>query len=37
MLVKRTDDTYMFFHPSFREWLLKGGGNDENKFVCDVK
>ncbi|XP_059471680.1 protein TANC2 isoform X2 [Neocloeon triangulifer] len=37
MLVKRTDDTYMFFHPSFREWLIKGGGNDENKFVCDLK
>ncbi|XP_065353659.1 protein TANC2 isoform X2 [Cloeon dipterum] len=37
MLVKRTDDTYMFFHSSFRDWLLKGNGSEENKYICDVK
>lgn len=23
LLVKRRDNTYMFFHPSFREWLIR--------------
>lgn len=36
-LVKRLDNTYMFFHPSFREWLMRRDDNDSSKFVCDLR
>lgn len=36
-LVKRLDNTYMFFHPSFREWLIRRDENESTKFVCDLR
>ncbi|XP_011302998.1 protein TANC2 isoform X2 [Fopius arisanus] len=36
-LVKRLDDTYMFFHPSFREWLIRRDENESVKFLCDLR
>ncbi|XP_075222893.1 zinc-RING finger and ankyrin repeat domain-containing protein rolling pebbles isoform X4 [Lycorma delicatula] len=37
LLVKRLDNTYMFFHPSFREWLIRRDENESNKFICDLR
>ncbi|XP_019768638.2 protein TANC2 isoform X2 [Dendroctonus ponderosae] len=36
-LVKRLDNTYMFFHPSFREWLMRRDDNEATKFLCDLR
>ncbi|CAB0033543.1 unnamed protein product [Trichogramma brassicae] len=36
-LVKRLDDTYMFFHPSFREWLIRRDEGESFKFQCDLR
>ncbi|XP_060801357.1 protein TANC2 isoform X1 [Amyelois transitella] len=36
-LVKRIDNTYMFFHPSFREWLIRRDDNESAKFLCDLR
>ncbi|XP_049533516.1 protein TANC2 isoform X2 [Anopheles darlingi] len=36
-LVKRIDNTYMFFHPSFREWLLRRDDGESTKFLCDLR
>ena len=37
-LVKRIDNTYMFFHPSFREWLiLRRDESESSKFLCDLR
>ena len=36
-LVKRLDNTYMFFHPSFREWLIRRDENESSKFLCDLR
>ncbi|XP_050678771.1 protein TANC2 isoform X2 [Leptidea sinapis] len=36
-LVKRIDNTYMFFHPSFREWLIRREDNESPKFLCDLR
>ncbi|KAL1491596.1 hypothetical protein ABEB36_012169 [Hypothenemus hampei] len=36
-LVKRLDNTYMFFHPSFREWLVKRDENEATRFLCDLR
>lgn len=36
-LVKRIDNTFMFFHPSFREWLLRRNTNESSKFLCDAR
>ena len=36
-IVKRKDDTLMFFHPLFREWLIKRSHIDSNKFLCDPR
>lgn len=36
-LVKRIDNTYMFFHPSFREWLIRRDEGESTKFLCDVR
>ncbi|CAH1729763.1 unnamed protein product [Chironomus riparius] len=37
-LVKRIDNTYMFFHPSFREWLIMRRDDGESaKFLCDPR
>ncbi|XP_054264581.1 protein TANC2 isoform X4 [Macrosteles quadrilineatus] len=37
LLVKRLDNTYMFFHPSFREWLIRRDDVESNKFICDLR
>jgi hypothetical protein len=37
LLVKRLDNTYMFFHPSFREWLIRRDEGESNKFLCDLR
>ncbi|CAH0559167.1 unnamed protein product [Brassicogethes aeneus] len=36
-LIKRLDDTYMFFHPSFREWLIRRDECESTKFLCDLR
>ncbi|XP_049811721.1 protein TANC2 isoform X1 [Schistocerca nitens] len=36
-LVKRLDNTYMFFHPSFREWLVRRDECESSKFVVDLR
>lgn len=36
-LVKRIDNTYMFFHPSFREWLIRRDECESIKFLCDLR
>ena len=37
VLVLRRDGTYMFFHPAFREWLIRRDDNDSAKFLCDLR
>lgn len=37
LLIKRLDNTYMFFHPSFREWLIRREESESKKFVCDLR
>ncbi|XP_058455784.1 protein TANC2 isoform X2 [Malaya genurostris] len=36
-LIKRIDNTYMFFHPSFREWLIRRDDGESSKFLCDLR
>ena len=36
-LVRRADDTLMFFHPTFREWLFKRRDSENQKFLCDPR
>ena len=36
-LVVRRDDSVMFFHPLFREWLIRRGETDPSKFMCDPR
>ncbi|XP_055540780.1 protein TANC2 isoform X2 [Wyeomyia smithii] len=36
-LIKRIDNTYMFFHPSFREWLIRRDDGESIKFLCDLR
>ncbi|KAG8223991.1 hypothetical protein J437_LFUL012094, partial [Ladona fulva] len=36
-VVKRLDETYMFFHPAFREWLIRREEGDSTKFLCDPR
>ena len=36
-LVRRADDTVMFFHPTFREWLYKRRDCEPQKFICDPR
>ncbi|XP_037091766.1 protein TANC2-like isoform X2 [Pollicipes pollicipes] len=36
-LARRMDDTYMLFHPSFREWLTRREDNESHKFLLDVR
>ena len=35
LLVHQRDATYAFFHPTFREWLMRR--DDKSKFQCDVR
>uniref|UniRef100_A0A336KHD6 CSON010478 protein n=1 Tax=Culicoides sonorensis TaxID=179676 RepID=A0A336KHD6_CULSO len=36
-LIKRLDNTYMFFHPSFREWLIRRDEGESSKFLIDLR
>lgn len=36
-LVRRLDGTFMFFHPSFREWLIRRDEGESYKFVCNLQ
>jgi len=38
-LVRRSDDTLMFFHPAFRDWLIRRNQNTSkcSKFLCDPR
>ena len=33
----RQDGTYMYFHPAFREWLIRREDNESPKFLCDLR
>ena len=34
-LVRRGDDSIMFHHSLFRDWLIKRGNSEQNKYFCD--
>ena len=36
-LVRRGDDTVMFYHPLFREWLIRRKDNESTKFMVDPR
>lgn len=36
-LYQRRDGSYMFFHPAFREWLIRRDEADTPKFLCDLR
>uniref|UniRef100_A0A6A7G314 Protein TANC2-like n=3 Tax=Hirondellea gigas TaxID=1518452 RepID=A0A6A7G314_9CRUS len=36
LLRKRQDNTYVFFHPALRDWLITRNRGDSLKFLCDV-
>ena len=36
-LVRRADETLMFFHPTFREWLVRRKDFESKKFLCDPR
>ncbi|CAH1775583.1 unnamed protein product [Owenia fusiformis] len=36
-LVRRRDSTFMFFHPAFREWLIRRDENESTQFLCDLR
>ncbi|KAH8370818.1 hypothetical protein KR093_005100 [Drosophila rubida] len=36
-LIKRLDNTYMFFHSSLREWLMRRDDGESSKFLCDAR
>ncbi|CAG7629519.1 unnamed protein product [Allacma fusca] len=37
VLPKRSDGTYMLFHPSFRDWLLQHEETENKRFFCDLR
>ena len=36
-LVRRGDDTVMFYHPLFRDWLIRRKDNESTKFMVDPR
>ena len=36
-LFRRRDNTFMFFHPAFRDWLIRRDETDSPKFLCDLR
>jgi ankyrin repeat protein len=36
-LLRRADDTLMFFHPTFRDWLVRRRDFESKKFLCDPR
>jgi hypothetical protein len=37
LLLRRMDSTYVFFHPTFREWLIRRDEGSSVKFLCDTR
>jgi hypothetical protein len=37
LLLRRMDSTYVFFHPTFREWLIHRDEGNNIKFQCDAR
>lgn len=37
LLYQRRDNTFVFFHPAFREWLIRRDDMDNSKFLCDLR
>lgn len=37
LIVKRSDNTFMFFHPSLREWLIRRDAGESTKYLCDPR
>ncbi|XP_052255531.1 protein TANC2-like isoform X2 [Dreissena polymorpha] len=38
LLYHRKDNRFVFFHPAFREWLIRRDDHDTNqKFLCDLR
>jgi hypothetical protein len=37
LLHQRRDNTYVFFHPAFREWLIRRDEAENPKFLCDLR
>ncbi|KAL8621986.1 hypothetical protein ACOMHN_035514 [Nucella lapillus] len=37
LLHLRRDGCYMFFHPAFREWLIRRDDSDATKFLCGLR
>uniref|UniRef100_A0A915K6M3 Uncharacterized protein n=1 Tax=Romanomermis culicivorax TaxID=13658 RepID=A0A915K6M3_ROMCU len=36
-IVQKKDETYTFFHPAFREWLIRRNENQNTKYLADFK
>ena len=36
-LCKKRDSSYMYFHPAFREWLIRREERDSTRFLCDLR
>lgn len=36
-LLRRKDGTYVFFHPAFREWLIRRDDDESQKYLCDLR
>lgn len=38
LLYQRRDTTFVFFHPAFRDWLIRRDDSDKStKFLCDLR
>jgi len=37
LLYQRKDNSFVFFHPAFREWLIRRDDMDNTKFLCDLR
>ena len=36
-LIVRRNNTVMFFHPAFRDWIIERSNSKSGKFVCDLR
>jgi len=37
LLLRRADETVMFFHPSLRDWLIRRDTRASSKFLCEPR
>ena len=37
LLYQRKDNTFVFFHPAFRDWLIRREETESTKFLCDLR